>query len=274
MTPWFDTVAGLHRRPLAGPATGRHAAPDDPSTGNEIGRIARGGAEDIDAAVTAARGALNGAWGKLTAADRGRLLAPRHAGHRERRGAGRDGGHRCRQAADPGARRRHRARPLLRVLCRRRRQGHGPDHPLPAGLHRLHAARAHRRDGPYRALELPDADHRTLPRRGARHGQCLRPETGGGGVPDGPGLCRSRAAGGLSGWAPSTSSRASARRPARRSPPIPASATSPSPGRSPRAASCRPPPRKTSFPSRWSWAASPRSWSSPMPISTPPCPSS
>jgi aldehyde dehydrogenase (NAD+) len=47
----------------------------DPSTGSEIGRIARGGADDIDAAVAAARGALDGAWGKLTAAERGRLLA-------------------------------------------------------------------------------------------------------------------------------------------------------------------------------------------------------
>jgi aldehyde dehydrogenase (NAD+) len=55
---------------------------------------------------------------------------------------------------------------------------------------------------------------------------------------------------------------------------IPASAMSPSPARSPRAAWCRRRPRKTSFRSRWSWAASPRSWSSPTPISTRPCPSS
>jgi aldehyde dehydrogenase (NAD+) len=48
---------------------------EDPSTGQEIARIARGGAEDIDAAVAAAQAALGGAWGRCTAAERGRLLA-------------------------------------------------------------------------------------------------------------------------------------------------------------------------------------------------------
>ena len=47
----------------------------NPSTGEEIGRIARGTPEDIDAAVAAAEAALEGAWGRLTAAERGRLLA-------------------------------------------------------------------------------------------------------------------------------------------------------------------------------------------------------
>lgn len=48
---------------------------NDPSTGQGIARIARGGADDIDAAVSAARAALGGAWGRCTAAERGRLLA-------------------------------------------------------------------------------------------------------------------------------------------------------------------------------------------------------
>ena len=48
---------------------------EDPSTGAEIGAIARGGAAEIDAAVTAAQAALDGPWGKMTAAERGRLLA-------------------------------------------------------------------------------------------------------------------------------------------------------------------------------------------------------
>ncbi|MGX0876510.1 aldehyde dehydrogenase (NAD+) [Roseovarius sp. MBR-154] len=48
---------------------------EDPSTGQDIGRIARGGADDIDAAVVAAQAALGGAWGRSTAAERGRLLA-------------------------------------------------------------------------------------------------------------------------------------------------------------------------------------------------------
>ena len=45
-----------------------------PSTGEEIGRIACGGATDIDRAVKAARRAVEGAWGRLTATERGRLL--------------------------------------------------------------------------------------------------------------------------------------------------------------------------------------------------------
>ncbi len=45
-----------------------------PATGEEFTRIACGGADDIEAAVKAARAAYEGAWGKLTAAERGRLL--------------------------------------------------------------------------------------------------------------------------------------------------------------------------------------------------------
>ena len=46
----------------------------DPSDGAELTRIARGSAPDIDAAVKAARAAFEGAWGALSAAERGRLL--------------------------------------------------------------------------------------------------------------------------------------------------------------------------------------------------------
>ena len=45
-----------------------------PSDGKEIARIARGGREDIDRAVKAARNAFAGTWGATAAADRGRLL--------------------------------------------------------------------------------------------------------------------------------------------------------------------------------------------------------
>lgn len=48
---------------------------EDPSTGAEIGRIARGGEAAIDAAVDAARAALAGEWGRMPAATRGRLLS-------------------------------------------------------------------------------------------------------------------------------------------------------------------------------------------------------
>jgi aldehyde dehydrogenase (NAD+) len=56
----------------------------NPSDGSELGRISRGGAADVDAAVRAAQVALEGeggqegdragAWGRLTAAERGRVL--------------------------------------------------------------------------------------------------------------------------------------------------------------------------------------------------------
>ena len=46
----------------------------DPSDGSTIARIARGQAADIDAAVRAAQAALDGEWGRLAAADRGRLM--------------------------------------------------------------------------------------------------------------------------------------------------------------------------------------------------------
>ncbi|CUH75013.1 aldehyde dehydrogenase family protein [Tropicibacter naphthalenivorans] len=46
----------------------------NPSTGGPLAQIARGTARDVDAAVTAARGALDGDWGRVPAAERGRIL--------------------------------------------------------------------------------------------------------------------------------------------------------------------------------------------------------
>ena len=46
----------------------------NPSDGSTLARIARGTAADIDTAVGAAQAALDGEWGRLTAAERGRLL--------------------------------------------------------------------------------------------------------------------------------------------------------------------------------------------------------
>ncbi len=48
---------------------------EDPSTGEIIGTLAAGTASDIDAAVNAAQAAFAGEWGRLTAAERGRVLA-------------------------------------------------------------------------------------------------------------------------------------------------------------------------------------------------------
>jgi aldehyde dehydrogenase (NAD+) len=61
---------------------GRWIAADDerslpvvaPADGQEFDRIARGGAAEVDAAVRAARSALDGPWGRMTATERGRLL--------------------------------------------------------------------------------------------------------------------------------------------------------------------------------------------------------
>jgi len=47
----------------------------DPSDGSALCDIARGEAADVDAAVQAARTALDGEWGRCTALERGRLLA-------------------------------------------------------------------------------------------------------------------------------------------------------------------------------------------------------
>src|ERR1700730_5732820 len=56
------------------PASGETIAVINPSDGQTIGAIARGGAADIDLAVAAARRAVDGAWGRLPAVERGRLM--------------------------------------------------------------------------------------------------------------------------------------------------------------------------------------------------------
>ena len=57
------------------PAGGAAHPLTNPSDGTALCEIARGGAEDVDAAVGAARAALDGDWGRATALERGRLLA-------------------------------------------------------------------------------------------------------------------------------------------------------------------------------------------------------
>ena len=47
----------------------------NPSDGSVLCEIAKGSKEDIDQAVFAAKSALRGIWGKITAAERGRILA-------------------------------------------------------------------------------------------------------------------------------------------------------------------------------------------------------
>ena len=56
------------------PATGATLPMIDPSEGRPFAAIAAGTAADIDVAVRAARGAYDGAWGRLAPAEKGRLL--------------------------------------------------------------------------------------------------------------------------------------------------------------------------------------------------------
>jgi aldehyde dehydrogenase (NAD+) len=55
-------------------AGGRTLPVIDPATGQVFAEIARGNADDIDAAVRAARAAFSGEWGAIAPAERGRLL--------------------------------------------------------------------------------------------------------------------------------------------------------------------------------------------------------
>jgi aldehyde dehydrogenase (NAD+) len=71
----FDTSQCLIGGRWIGAGGGRTLPVEDPSTGHEIGRIARGGKAEIEAAVDAAQSALSGEWGRMPAAERGRLLA-------------------------------------------------------------------------------------------------------------------------------------------------------------------------------------------------------
>ena len=67
----FENIVGGKR--IAG-QDGRTLEVLCPSDGKPFAAIARSGAADVDAAVAAARRAFEGAWGRFTAVERGRLL--------------------------------------------------------------------------------------------------------------------------------------------------------------------------------------------------------
>ncbi len=71
---WFDPTKCFIGGQWVAPAKGQTLTLENPSDGTPICEIARGTAEDIDAAVAAARTALKGEWGKLPAVERGRIL--------------------------------------------------------------------------------------------------------------------------------------------------------------------------------------------------------
>jgi aldehyde dehydrogenase (NAD+) len=66
-----DLLIAGRRRPAR---SGRYFETVDPATEQVIARVAEAGAVDIDAAVTAARAALQGEWGSMRAAQRGQAL--------------------------------------------------------------------------------------------------------------------------------------------------------------------------------------------------------
>ena len=70
----FDTEQIFVGGAWCAAAGGETLALDNPSDGSALARIARGTAADIDAAVAAAQAALDGDWGRMTAAERGRVL--------------------------------------------------------------------------------------------------------------------------------------------------------------------------------------------------------
>lgn len=59
---------------------GEHIEVRNPSTGQVLAKLARGRSEDVDLAVAAAREALSGEWGLMTATERGRILSRIGAG--------------------------------------------------------------------------------------------------------------------------------------------------------------------------------------------------
>jgi (Z)-2-((N-methylformamido)methylene)-5-hydroxybutyrolactone dehydrogenase len=67
----FDLLIGGE---TAAAASGATYDSVDPFTGRPWARVPDGGADDVDRAVAAARAALNGPWGQLTATARGKLL--------------------------------------------------------------------------------------------------------------------------------------------------------------------------------------------------------
>ncbi|HHY51185.1 MAG TPA: aldehyde dehydrogenase family protein, partial [Alphaproteobacteria bacterium] len=72
---WFDPTRCFIGGEWVKPNGQRTLPLENPSTGEAVGAIARGTADDIDRAIAAARRALSGEWGRMPAAERGRLLA-------------------------------------------------------------------------------------------------------------------------------------------------------------------------------------------------------
>ncbi|WP_372610460.1 aldehyde dehydrogenase family protein [Aquicoccus sp.] len=71
---WFDPSKCLIAGEWVAPSSGQTLPLMNPSTGEQIGEIARGQGADVDAAVAAARKAYDGVWSRTPAVERGRIL--------------------------------------------------------------------------------------------------------------------------------------------------------------------------------------------------------
>ena len=71
---WFDPEKCFIANQWVAPAGGEYLNLSNPSTGQVMCRIAKGASVDIDAAVGQAEAARHGAWGKMNAPERGRIL--------------------------------------------------------------------------------------------------------------------------------------------------------------------------------------------------------
>lgn len=71
---WFDPSKCLIGGAWVAPESQQTLPLMNPSTGEQIGEIARGQAADVDAAVAAARDAYDTVWARTPAAERGRIL--------------------------------------------------------------------------------------------------------------------------------------------------------------------------------------------------------
>ncbi len=71
---WFDTDKCFIAGEWVDAIAGQVLELENPSDGSVICKIARGEVTDIDRAVKAARAALHGDWGKMSAVERGRIL--------------------------------------------------------------------------------------------------------------------------------------------------------------------------------------------------------
>ena len=160
---WSDASSG-QSLPVIAPAEGRQFA-----------EIAAGDAIDVDRAVKAARAAVEGAWGRLSATERGRLLTnlgyaiADHADELTRTRSARHG-----QADEAGPRRHRCGCAIFRILRRRGRQSAWRYHPVPARLLRHDRTCPTWRGRPHHPVELSGANVRTHAGAGTGDGQRVR----------------------------------------------------------------------------------------------------